>query len=457
MSLAARLVLLYSLGTSVLLLVLGVGLSWTLRSQLEARDLEEINGKTQSVEHLLRELSSNATNEERVSRLRDIAVGHPHLQIGLREGRRWLLPLADDISAVVASAGRGDIPRTPDFGTYRVAGDVWWLRRIDHASADGRVLTAYVGIHVSPTQALIQHLLRLLAGLGLAGVAASTAMGWFITRRALAPLRAAEREAERVTAARLGQPLDVSDAPEEVRGLLVSINRMLARLQQSFQALEEFSADIAHELRTPLNNLMLQTQVTLSRERSVADYQEALHSNLHEVEHLQRMVSDMLFLARADRGMVPLRREEVDLAEEVRSVAEYFEMAASESHQRIALNGDARTSGDKGMIRRALTNLLSNAVRYAPSGALIRIELTTNAEGNATVDISNPSPTMHSEDLMRLFARFARGRETDRRVPPADGVGLGLSIVESIMQLHGGTVSADASPGMVSFRLTFPR
>jgi two-component system heavy metal sensor histidine kinase CusS len=109
------------------------------------------------------------------------------------------------------------------------------------------------------------------------------------------------------------------------------------------------------------------------------------------------------------------------------------------------------------MIRRALTNLLSNAVRYAPSGALIRIELTTKAEGNATVDISNPSPTMHSEDLMRLFARFARGRETDRRVPPADGVGLGLSIVESIMQLHGGTVSADASPGMVSFRLTFPR
>jgi two-component system heavy metal sensor histidine kinase CusS len=232
---------------------------------------------------------------------------------------------------------------------------------------------------------------------------------------------------------------------------------MLARLQQSFQALEEFSADIAHELRTPLNNLMLQTQVTLSRERSVADYQEALHSNLHEVEHLQRMVSDMLFLARADRGMVQLRREEVDLAEEVRSVAEYFEMAASESHQRIALNGDARTSGDKGMIRRALTNLLSNAVRYAPSGALIRIELTTNSSGDASVVISNPSPTMHSEDLLRLFARFARGRDTDRRVPPADGVGLGLSIVESIMQLHGGTVRANVSPGMVSFRLTFPR
>jgi two-component system, OmpR family, heavy metal sensor histidine kinase CusS len=455
-SLAARLVLLFSLGTTVLLLVLGMGLSWTLRSQLEERDREELDGKTQVVEHLLRELSSGVNIEQRVGRLREVGIGHPHLQIGLREGNRWLVSPSEGITTLVGPAGNDDIPHTPRFGTFRVADESWWLRRVDYVATDGRTFAAYVGVHVSPTQELIQHLLRLLAGAGVAGVAASTALGWLITRRALAPLRIAEREAERVTAARLGQPLNVTDAPEEVRGLLVSINRMLARLQQSFRALEEFSADIAHELRTPLNNLMLQTQITLSRERSAAEYQEALHSNLQEVEQLQRMVSDMLFLARADRGMVQIRREDVDLEEETRSVTEYFDLAASENDQRIALSGSARTSGDRSMIRRALTNLLSNAVRYAPHGTLIRVELSTSSRGEATVDIANPSPTLQADEVNRLFARFARGREADSRVPQVDGVGLGLSIVESIMRLHGGTVHAETSPGMVRFRLTFP-
>lgn len=458
LSLAARLVLLFSVGTSALLLILGTGLTLTLRGQLEARDREEIDGKTEVVLHLLRELESGERISTSIVRFSDVVIGHPHLQIGLREGERWWVRPSPEILAKVGPAGNDDIPHTPRLGTFRVGHDIWWLRRIDFVSSDQRVFSAYVGVHVSPAQELMERLIASMLLAGALGVAASAALGWFIARRGLAPIRVAAREAERVTAQRLGEPLNVTDAPEEVRGLLTAINLMLGRLQDSFRTLEEFSADIAHELRTPLNNLMLQTQVTLSRDRSVAEYQDTLHSNLHELEQLQRMVSDMLFLARADRGMVQIQRESVDLDKEARAVAEYFEPAASEHGQHIETVGAATAACDRAMVRRALTNLLSNAVRYAPRDARIRIELATQASGAVTVDVSNPAPPMSAEELQRLFGRFTRGQQpvAGGATSAVDGAGLGLSIVDSIMRLHHGTVTADSTAAGVRFRLTFP-
>lgn len=458
LSLAARIALLYALGTSLLLLLLGSGLSWMLRDQLEARDREEIDGKTEVVVHLLRELGSGERIVADAHRVADVGIGHPHLRLGLREGARWLVRLAPEIEALTAAEGRQAIPHAPGYGRYRIGTELWWLRRVDHLSVDGRRFSAYVGVHVDPAQQILERFVASLLVAGLLGVAASAALGWLIARRGLAPIRQAAREAERVSAQRLGQPLNVADAPAEVRGLLQSINLMLGRLQSSFHALEDFSADIAHELRTPLNNLMLQTQVTLSRERSVDEYQDALHSNLQELKRLQRMVADMLFLARADRDLVPLRREDVDLAAEAMQLAEYFEPAASERGQRIMVTGQAAAAGDRAMIRRALTNLLSNAVRYAPPDAEIGVACGVQPDGGAVVAVTNPAPPMTPEELQRLFGRFARGAVAS----PADagrsaeGAGLGLSIVASIMRLHGGHAQAESSPEGLCMRLVFP-
>jgi two-component system heavy metal sensor histidine kinase CusS len=457
LSLAGRLVLLFSVGTSVLLLVLGAILTLTLRAQLEARDREEIDGKTEVILHLLRELESGERISIEAARFTEIAIGHPHLQIGLREGDRWLVQPSAPITALVGPAGNDDIPHTPRLGTYRLGHDIWWLRRIDFVAADQRVFSGYVGVHVSPAQELMERLVGSMMLAGVLGVGASAALGWFIARRALAPIRVAAKEAERVTAQRLGEPLNIADAPEEVRGLLMSINLMLGRLRDSFRTLEEFSADIAHELRTPLNNLMLQTQVTLSRDRSAAEYQDALHSNLHELEQLQRMVSDMLFLARADRGMVQIQREPVELDKEALVVRDYFEPAASEHGQHIDVNGTATAACDRVMVRRALTNLLSNAVRYAPREAHIRVILAMQPSGAATVDVTNPAASMTDDELQRLFGRFTRGHHAlEGVVRTVDGAGLGLSIVASIMRLHAGSVTADSTPAGIRFRLTFP-
>jgi len=165
------------------------------------------------------------------------------------------------------------------------------------------------------------------------------------------------------------------------------------------------------------------------------------------------MVSDMLFLARADKGMIEMKLEPVDLAQEAASVAEFFEAAAAEQEQRIEIRGNAMASCDRAMARRAITNLLSNAVRYAPRGSLIQVHIQTNLD-RAQFSVENPSAAHSTEELRRLFARFARG--DDRKAATTDNAGLGLSIVESIMRLHGGSVTADSGVYGLRFTLVFP-
>jgi two-component system heavy metal sensor histidine kinase CusS len=451
LSLAARLVVLFSASTAVLLILLGVGLAWLLRMQLEARDQEELDGKTQMVQHLLRELGTGDRIEAEVARFAELRIGHSHLQLGLRRDARWLVTPEPGLASLISTAGANDIPQSPAFGRYTIGYDIWWLRKLDFTAADGGSnYVAYIAQHVSPAHHLLGQLAGAMALAGVLGVFASAALGWWDARRGLAPIAAIAREAERVTANRLGQPLRADDAPAEVRSLVVSINHMLERLQGSFASLEDFSADIAHELRTPLNNLRLMTEVTLSRPRSADDYREALHATFAELERLQRMVSDMLFLARADKGLIELQVEPVDLAQEAADVAEFFEAAATDRGQRIEVSGSATAPCDRSMARRAITNLLSNAVRYAPPGALIRLHVAADAL-HVRLTMENPADAMSPEALNRLFARFSRGTSLG-----GDGAGLGLSIVESIMRLHGGSVSADSGALGLRFTLAFP-
>lgn len=283
-----------------------------------------------------------------------------------------------------------------------------------------------MAVETTETHKLLREHAAVAIAVVLLGIAASAVLAWFVARHGLAPLAQVATRAEEVTAQRLGARLDLKDAPEEVHGLADSINRMLRRIEDSFRTLEQFSADIAHELRTPLNNLLLQTQVTLSRSRSAEEYQEALHSNLMEIERLQKMISAMLFLARADRGMIELNNEDIEVAAEARSVAEYFEAVAAEKRQTITIAGEAQLRGDRMLLRRALTNLLSNAVRYAPEAAPIRVSIESEP-GNVSVAVSNP-----------------------------EGVGLGLAIVESIMKAQGGGVNGRSEGNQVTFTLRFP-
>ncbi|MEP6608165.1 MAG: heavy metal sensor histidine kinase [Burkholderiaceae bacterium] len=453
-SLAGRLALLFAVASSALLLILGASLAWMLRVQLEARDREEIDGKTEVVLYLLRELQSAEQIRANSNRFAEIAIGHPHLLIGLSHGAQWLVAPAQELQTLIERDISGTIPSVPTVEEVRMVDGIWWLRRLRYVASPANEFVAYVAVDVSPAQRLLERFIGAMIVAGALGILASAALGWVIARRGLAPIAVIAREAERVTAHRLGQPLRSEDAPAEIRGLIDSINRMFDRLQASFRTLEEFSADIAHELRTPLNNLLLQTQVTLGRERTCVEYEDALQSNLAEVERLQRMVSEMLFLARVDRGMLKLKLETVDLASEARDVAEFFEAAATEQGKKIEVTGNGSAACDRSMARRAITNLLSNAVRYSEEGAAISVSVAPAAQEFVALRVENNAHELGASELQRLFGRFTRG--PDAHQSTAEGAGLGLSIVDSIMRLHGGRVEAESGSYGVRFQLLFP-
>ena len=452
LSIAARLVLLFVVGSAVIMASAGYALYHALRMQLEAQSIAEVRGKTEVVEYVLRDIDGPAAIEFNLQRLRDISIGHPHLNISVRQAGRWLVPPPDDLLPVALRAT--DSTSEGSYVEAHAGERIWLLHRIRHtSSAPAGHLDVVVAVETTETYKLLREHAAAAVLVGLLGTAASALLAWFVARRGLAPLAQVATRAGQVTAQRLGARLSLKDAPEEVHGLAVSINRMLERLEESFRMLEQFSADIAHELRTPLNNLLLQTQVTLGRTRTSEEYQEALHSNLVEIERLQRMISEMLFLARADRGMIELDEEDIDVAAEARSVAEYFEAAAAEKTQSLAISGAARIRADRLLVRRALTNLLSNAVRYSPPGASIQVAIDAGPE-SVSVAVINPGGDIPAPELQRLFSRFARRDESRARA--REGAGLGLAIVDSVMKAQGGSVEARSEGGAVTFTLRFP-
>jgi two-component system heavy metal sensor histidine kinase CusS len=233
-----------------------------------------------------------------------------------------------------------------------------------------------------------------------------------------------------------------------------AFNGMLMRLEDSFRRLSEVSSDMAHELRTPLHNLLLQTQVTLSRERDAADYRATLQSNLEELERLSRMVSDMLFLARADNREIALKREHVELGGEVAKLLGFYEALASDRGVRLEQSGAAAVRSDRLMIQRALSNLLSNAIRYTPAGQTVTVAVSQDAE-HATVRVQNPGAQIPAGQLSKIFERLYR-IDPSRREGNSDNVGLGLAITKSIVELHGGRVEAESEAGRTCFTLTLP-
>lgn len=453
-SLVARLVLLFVVGSAFIMAGAGYALYHALRMQLEASDLNEIRGKARVVELALLEVRDGRSLLAALDRIRELPVGHPRFAVGARSGAEWLVRPVGDLAEVVGQPG------TASTGSHgyvegRLLGRAWLIHSLQRTwgGSEAGSVEVILAIETTETRKLLREHALVAALVALLGTAASALLAWFVARRGLAPISQVAERAGEVTARRLGDRLDLKDAPREIHGLADSINRMLERLEESFRALEQFSADIAHELRTPLNNLLLQTQVTLGRPRGLEEYQEALHSNLEELERLQRMVSDMLFLARADRRMIGLTLVPINLRPEAESVAEYFEAAAAERGQKIRVHGEGTVRADRLMLRRAMNNLLSNAVRYAPAGATIEVAISTDSEG-CTVLVSNPGEPIAAEELQRLFSRFvrrdlSRGREVE-------GAGLGLAIVESIMKLLGGAVDATADGSKVSFALRFP-
>lgn len=279
---------------------------------------------------------------------------------------------------------------------------------------------------------------------------------WYGVHQGHAPIRALSESMGNVQADRLHVRLDPDTVPGELKTLVDSFNHMIKRLEESFSRLSHFSADIAHELRTPLTNLITQTQVGLSKSRSLEEYRELLYSNLEEQERLTKMVNDMLWLAQSDHGLLKPAWEPLDMAREVRDLFDFFEALAEEKHIELAVEGNAPIIlGDRAMLRRALSNLLSNALRHTPKGKCVLVRLALSGEGGTLLSVQNPGPEIPNEHLPRVFDRFYRIDPSRQR--QSEGAGLGLAIVKSIVEAHEGSINVISKHGVTCFTINFPR
>jgi two-component system heavy metal sensor histidine kinase CusS len=314
-------------------------------------------------------------------------------------------------------------------------------------------LTFLIGIDTK-TFGHTQHtLLIALISLATLGILLASALSYWVARIGLKPLVTLSDEAQKLAPPRLSGRLQLSPLPPELSQFVNAFNSTLERVDLAYSRLEAFNADVAHELRSPLTNLIGQTQVALTRGRSAEHYFEVLQSNLEELERLRSIINDMLFLASADQGSKATALTSTSLAEEVATTLDYLDFILEDAQIRVEVHGDASVRIEKAHLRRALINLLNNAVQHTAPGLVIDVSIQADAE-KVSLAVTNPGPTIDQEHLPMLFERFYRVDAS--RTNSGGNHGLGLAIVKAIALMHGGTVFVRSQAGSNTFGINLP-
>ncbi|MCL7930385.1 heavy metal sensor histidine kinase [Halomonas llamarensis] len=447
-SLAARLSLLFALVSVLLLGSIGAYLYHTLNREIAWRDDQMLRGRLERMETLL-------DGGESIAALRQ----RPQLYANMLGNRDSLLWVLDTKGNVLIEVNPGNLP-VPDLLASEgvrldnVRGESPARVAWQTFEQDGRSLTLVAGKLLDERrQMLAAYRLRLWLALA-AGALFAFLLGWGVSRRGLRPLRRLSEQANRIDMHHLNRRLDIDREAKEIVALSHGLNRMLHRLEGGFSQLFRHSADMAHELRTPLTNLLGQTQHTLRRERSAEEYRQVLESNIEEYERLSRMIDSMLLLARTANPLKEIPREVVDLRLLVEQLCEYFEGMAEDEGRRLVNQSNGTILANRDLLRRALANLIANALRYGRFETPIHIG-TSNIEGWVKLWVHNYGEALSPDDLPRVFERFYRCDPA--RTSLANSGGLGLAIVRSIAQWHDGDVQVEShSEKGTTFTLWLP-
>ncbi len=464
--LAWRLGLLFALIVAFSSGALGLYLYDSFARQLVQRDEIQLLGKLRQLRQLLANTATPRLLLDQPQYLRDTMSGDSNAYIRVHDlqGRLLLdihpghepLPVLQPMAAPMTPA-QTDIRRwtTPE-GVPAAAVAALSPLGAGSAAGDGPMVQILVARLYQERAALLADYRQRIWASALISALAAAALAAGLLWQGLAPLRRLAQQAGQITAQRLSTRLPEAEAPPEMRGLIAAFNAMLLRLEHGFAQVNQFAADLAHELRTPVGNLLGQSQVMLARPRSAEDYQALLGSNIEELERLNRMIDSMLFLARAEHSAVALQRQAMDPAEELARQADYFQDLAEERGLRLvtAVIGSEPLQADTMLLRRALANLLANALQHAEPGSEIRLAARRRPDA-WELSVDNSGEPLPAELLERLFERFYRADPA--RADSARSSGLGLAIVRSIMTLHGGSATVvQPAAGDISFRLLFP-
>ena len=458
LSLNARLALLFVFIVTFCLSIVGVILFDALSRHIYAREDLSIVLAARHLRRLAAEMDDFDAVRDHQARLVLLVLGDPALAMKIEA--------SDGTSLVHYNPPHLPIPAlTPTPESQRIVTEQLrhWISTDDTPVRGVATLTtlrnqATVKISVarsmSDRAAMLAQYRSLIWITGGLAVLAAVVLSLVLIRHALEPLQQIAASARDVTPERLDARIDVQHAPAELQELALSLNAMLLRLQRGFDRLWQFTTDLAHDLRTPIGNMRGASEVALTRVRSPSEYQALLASNIEECDRVTRMIESVLFLARAESPHFALKRVSFDAAEELHRIGEYFEGLAAEAGVDIRIRGDARVSAERDLFRRAVGNLLANALRYTPAGGAIVLTAAASPEGT-WITVENPGTGIAPGDLEKVFERFYRADAS--RSNSGTSTGLGLAIVKTIMELHGGhaSVRSDAS-GLTTFVLYFP-
>jgi len=312
-------------------------------------------------------------------------------------------------------------------------------RILEMPTADDRIVV--VGVAFDDQREALDRLLVLLGLAGPVAILLAGAVGWVVAGAALRPVERMRVEAEAVSGSEPGRRLPLPRGRDELAALGTSLNRMLDRLEAAVERERRFVADASHELRTPLANLKAELDLALRRARSPSELVEALQSASEETDRLSQLAEDLLLLASADGGRLPVRLEEVDASGLVRETVGSFEGRAATLHLALeaSVEEGVRARIDGARIRQAVGNLIDNALRQTPAGGRVTVEMSTQS-GILSIAVADTGGGFETDYLPRAFEAFSRAEESRSRA--VGGAGLGLAIVRAIAEAHSGTVEA---------------
>lgn len=452
LSLTTRMSLMFMLAVTAVLTVAGVSFNHLSQHHFKMLDQEALNEKLHSTQRILGELKSTDQFGELKPELQALLGAHRNLTAVI---------LDDDGRLLFADPGPVNVPEefltTTNNNFWEWQNQEQMFRGLTaQAMVTGRdkPLTVILIFDVTEHMFFFETLQRWFwIGLVISALV-SAGLGWLVAGSGMRPIRQVTKVAASMSAKSLKERIPLASVPKELQQMVSSFNAMLSRLDDAFVRLSNFSADIAHELRTPVSNLMIHTEVVLSRKRDIEDYEDNLYSNLDDLKRMSRMIDDMLFLAKSDNGLIPHENKPIDLLEVVEKLLEYYRLLADERGINLTVSGGGSVRGDVLMLHRAVSNLLSNALRYTPEGRTINVDI--QQKGTSTfVVVENPGETIAPEHLEKLFDRFYRADPARREGSPSNA-GLGLSITRSIVEAHEGKIWCTSSNRKTAFHMEFP-
>ncbi len=401
---------------------------------LTVRQRDELNQQEEVVRHLIGEATRGGDLASLKHKLDDFFVGHSDLKLTLQN-----------------AAGAPLYASAP--ATKAIAADARWSRfEMPSPLVAGGLLRAELKMDTAADAQVLGRLAWTLFACAVAGALVVSAGGFWLVRRAMAPVRELVLQTRQLGATRLSHRLDGSAQAEELQPLVQQFNALLGRLEQAYEQMEGFNADVAHELRTPLATLIGECELALNEDADLARSHEVLGSNLEELHRLSQVVNTMLFLSQAARGAVARRVPVPSLAALAAEVVEFHDAPLQEAGLNVLISGDADGEFDAPLLRQALSNLLANATRFASQGSTINIRIESSVGDNrgqiTGLSVSNSGPQIDAAQLPRLFDRFYRA-DPAREHGDANH-GLGLSIVAAIARMHGGQTHARSEGGKTS-------